>query len=77
MSKVTKQETITLYSAVPIIFAEAVKQLHEKYNCKIKKYEPYKNNWISLIVQGSRKDLEILNANCEKIAYGSTNFNTQ
>jgi hypothetical protein len=61
--------SISVTANVPKQFAEAVKELHESYNCKLNKYNDYKNDWITVEVQGRKEDIERLNKECEKIAY--------
>ena len=61
--------SISLTANVPKQFAEAVKELHKGYNCELKQYNGYKNEWITVVVQGSRDNLEKLNRECEQIAY--------
>jgi len=61
--------SISLTANVPKQFAEAVKELHKGYNIELKEYKDYKNDWITVVVQGSRDNLEKLNRECEQIAY--------
>jgi hypothetical protein len=61
--------SISLTANVPKQFAEAVKELHKGYNIELKEYKEYKNNWTTVVVQGSRDNLEKLNRECEQIAY--------
>jgi hypothetical protein len=62
--------SISVEANLPKKFAEAVKKLHKEYNCKLKKYEMYRGDWKTVVVQGLREDVEKLNTACEKIAYG-------
>ena len=58
-----------LTANVPLRFAEAVKELHTAYNVELKQYKDYKNDWITVVVQGSMDDLKKLNKECSEIAY--------
>lgn len=62
--------SISVEANLPKKFAEAVKKLHKQYNCKLKKYENYRGDWKTVIVQGQKEDVEKLNNECTKIAYG-------
>ena len=61
--------SISLTANVPKQFAEAVMELHKGYNIELKKYKDYKNGWITVVVRGSRDNLQKLNRECEQIAY--------
>ncbi len=56
---------------VPKKFADAVKDLHQKYNVKLMKYENAGNEIFRVVVVGLMNDLVALNSECEKIAYGN------
>jgi hypothetical protein len=62
--------SISVEANLPKKFAEAVKRLHKQHNCKLKKYENYRGDWKTVIVQGQKEDVEKLNNDCTKIAYG-------
>jgi galactose-1-phosphate uridylyltransferase len=70
LSKGAVSGSISLTANVPKQFAEAVKKLHKGYNIELKEYKEYKHDWITVVVQGSKDNLEKLNRECEKIAYG-------
>lgn len=61
--------SISVTANVPKQFAEAVKELHKGYNCELNQYNDYKNDWITVEVQGKKSDIEKLNRECEQIAY--------
>ncbi len=68
-SQTAVSSSISVTANVPKQFAEVVKQLHNGYNCKLKQYNDYKNEWITVEVQGRKKDIERLNKQCQQIAY--------
>lgn len=61
--------SLLLKANVPKRFAEAVKELHKKYQVEIKEFKEYKNHWITVVVEGSKDNLEKLNRECEIMAY--------
>ena len=69
LSKGAVSSSISVTANVPKQFAEAVKELHKGYNCELKQYNDYKNDWITVEVQGKKSDIERLNRECEQIAY--------
>ncbi len=68
-AKLPVSSSISVTANVPKQFAEAVKELHKGYNCELKQYNDYKNDWITVEVQGKKSDIERLNKECEQIAY--------
>ena len=66
----TSVSSSTLISNVPNKFADCVKKYHKEFNVKLKEFKDYKGNWKTVHVVGKMSDLVLLNAKCEKEAYG-------